>query len=137
MGNGCLSTSSSPEDKTKSKKSRELDSFLKDFGRVMQEEIKLLLLGIFRLFFPHGIKINKCTIFSSGPGESGKSTIFKQMKIMQMGGIRKELFKQPIFSNCVTQIQVIISSAEQLNLQYDEEIKVNKANHPKHSLLPS
>ena len=63
MGNGCLSTSSSPEDKTKSKKSRELDSFLKDFGRVMQEEIKLLLLGIFRLFFPHGNKINKCTYF--------------------------------------------------------------------------
>jgi len=64
-----------------------------------REEIKLLLLG---------------------PGESGKSTIFKQMKIIQENGgyTRDELmeYKFVIQGNCITQMKVLINAAQKLRI---------------------
>jgi len=72
----------------------------------LKEEVKLLLLG---------------------PGESGKSTVFKQMKIIQDGGgfSQDELqsYKYIVYGNCVTQMKVIVNAATKLNLPLEEENK--------------
>jgi len=60
-----------------------------------------------------------------GPGESGKSTIFKQMKILQdNGGFSKEeylSYKSVIYANCVSQIRVILEAAAILKIQLHSE----------------
>jgi len=53
-----------------------------------------------------------------GTGESGKSTVFKQMKIIQLNGgyTPDELatYKYIIFGNCITQMKTIIYAMDQL-----------------------
>jgi len=50
-----------------------------------------------------------------GPGESGKSTVFKQMKILQDGGgftdEEKLTFRDQIYNNCVSQMRTMIEAA--------------------------
>jgi len=94
---GCLL---SPEEK----RSRELDNQLDQSGKQYQKEIKLLLLGT---------------------GESGKSTVFKQFKILQInGGFSKEELldvKEIIFENCITQMRVLINACNTLRISLSKE----------------
>eukprot|EP00339_Tiarina_fusa_P019499 CAMPEP_0117015798 /NCGR_PEP_ID=MMETSP0472-20121206/12547_1 /TAXON_ID=693140 ORGANISM="Tiarina fusus, Strain LIS" /NCGR_SAMPLE_ID=MMETSP0472 /ASSEMBLY_ACC=CAM_ASM_000603 /LENGTH=181 /DNA_ID=CAMNT_0004719665 /DNA_START=93 /DNA_END=635 /DNA_ORIENTATION=- len=83
----------------------------------MSEENKLLLLG---------------------PGESGKSTIFKQMKILGAGGYSQDelkSFKPIIASNCITQIQVLISQMPLIGVEYENPENIARAE--KISQLPT
>eukprot|EP01096_Ripella_sp_DP13-Kostka_P015758 TRINITY_DN747_c0_g1_i1.p1 TRINITY_DN747_c0_g1~~TRINITY_DN747_c0_g1_i1.p1 ORF type:complete len:353 (+),score=173.30 TRINITY_DN747_c0_g1_i1:82-1140(+) len=93
-----------PVDKEKQKRSRDIDSMISKHTKHVAQEVKLLLLG---------------------PGESGKSTIFKQMKIIQVsGGFSPEELKQyryVVFGNCITQMKVLVTAAEKMGLQYDFE----------------
>jgi len=93
----CLST----DDK---KKSQQIDKVLNADRRRLREEVKLLLLG---------------------PGESGKSTIFKQMKIIQdHGGFTTDelqSYKYIVYGNCVTQMKVIVSMAAKLGTPLDND----------------
>lgn len=90
------------------KKSRSIDKLLNSDKRKIKEEVKLLLLG---------------------PGESGKSTIFKQMKILQdkeKNGFSKEellSFKYIVYGNCVSQMQVLVSAATKLGISLSEANK--------------
>jgi len=88
----CIST----EEK---KRSQEIDRILNGDRKRLREEVKLLLLGT---------------------GESGKSTIFKQMKIIQDEGgfTAAELlsFKGDIFTNCISQMKCIIEAAVALQI---------------------
>ncbi|KYR01014.1 G-protein subunit alpha 5 [Tieghemostelium lacteum] len=90
---GCLLT-------VEAKKSREIDYRLRKDGDVTKNETKLLLLG---------------------PGESGKSTIFKQMKIIQDDGgfsIEEKLeYRYIIFGNCISQMKVLVTAAINNNIQ--------------------
>jgi hypothetical protein len=56
----------------------------------------------------------------AGPGESGKSTIFKQMKILQIdGGFKPEelqAFKALVYKNCVSEMKVLASAAYKLEI---------------------
>jgi len=56
-----------------------------------------------------------------GPGESGKSTIFKQMKIIQVNGgfSQQELkdYKYIIYGNVITQMKVIVTVALKLKIE--------------------
>lgn len=56
----------------------------------------------------------------AGTGESGKSTVFKQMKIIQDHGgySTDELmeYKYIIYGNCITQMKCILDAAEKLNM---------------------
>jgi len=54
-----------------------------------------------------------------GAGESGKSTILKQMKLIHEGGYsrdERESFKEIIFSNTVQSMRVILEAMDSLEL---------------------
>jgi len=97
MGN-CGSGNLTEEEKLARKRSRDIDSALKHHGRVIKDEIKILLLG---------------------PGESGKSTIFKQMKIIQLDGgystDELEEFRPIVYANILSQMRVLIENLEGLD----------------------
>jgi len=102
---GCVSSNadSSPQ-------SKQLEKYLREKQSDWKTEVKLLLLG---------------------PGESGKSTIFKQMKIIQDNGgfSNDELlsYKNVIYSNCVSQIRVILEAAAILKIQLHSEQALQSA----------
>jgi len=114
----CFGGGGSPEDREQNKKSKEIDQMLAKHGRVFKQECKLLLLG---------------------PGESGKSTVFKQMKIIQKnGGYKAEelaTYKFIVYGNCITQMKVIVSAAMKLGI--DMENEENKARAARISRLPA
>ena len=59
-----------------------------------------------------------------GAGESGKSTILKQMKLIHEGGYsrdERESFKEIIFSNTVQSMRVILEAMESLELPLNDE----------------
>jgi len=100
---GCVSTD-------EKKRSNEIDKILNGDRRRLREEVKLLLLG---------------------PGESGKSTVFKQMKIIQDNGgfTTEELqsYKYIVYGNCVTQMKVIVNAAMKLDIQFQSEDNKRRA----------
>lgn len=59
---------------------------------------------------------------STGAGESGKSTILKQMRIIYSEGFhldeRKEV-RQVIFSNMIVAFKIIAEEMRELNVSYD------------------
>jgi len=63
-----------------------------------------------------------------GPGESGKSTIFKQMKIIQdHGGFSRdelESYTQIVRSNCLSQMKVLIRAFLELGKVFSEQSAV-------------
>eukprot|EP00298_Acanthocystis_sp_HF-20_P011581 c19463_g1_i2.p1 GENE.c19463_g1_i2~~c19463_g1_i2.p1 ORF type:complete len:346 (+),score=90.09 c19463_g1_i2:50-1087(+) len=78
--------------------SEEIAKELKNEKKLTENEIKLLLLGA---------------------GESGKSTIFKQMKIIHKNGYSSEekmSFKALVYSNVIQCIQALIRACETLNI---------------------
>jgi len=93
-----------PELKAQKNHSKQIDQMLSKHGKVFKQEIKILLLG---------------------PGESGKSTVFKQMKIIQTNGGFKDdelaSYKYIVFGNCITQMKVIVSAATKLGIDFDNQ----------------
>ncbi|KAG1048150.1 hypothetical protein G6F55_009225 [Rhizopus delemar] len=82
-------------------------------GKVRNEEID------------HQIKIDKLNMRNEvkmlllGAGESGKSTILKQMKLIHDGGYsrdEREAFKEIIFSNTVQSMRVILEAMENMGI---------------------
>lgn len=100
----CFGPNLSPEEKEARKVSREIDQMLSKYAKTFRNQYRLLLLG---------------------PGESGKSTIFKQMKIIQKnGGYSEEelmAYRYIIFGNCITQMKVIVSAAFKLGIEFSSD----------------
>jgi len=64
-------------------------------------------------------KVNEVKLLLLGPGESGKSTVFKQLKIIQTvsKGFTDEerlMYKHVVFSNCIEQMRLLVRAALQL-----------------------
>jgi GTPase SAR1 family protein len=96
----------SAEEKEAQERSKALEKQLKEDGEAAAKDVKLLLLGA---------------------GECGKSTILKQMKIINMTGFTKEDFeqyKEIIYSNTVQSLGSIIKAMEQLNISYGDPARV-------------
>jgi len=114
----CWGGGGTEEERAQSKKNKEIDQLLSKHGRQMRQEIKLLLLG---------------------PGESGKSTVFKQMKIIQKnGGYKPEellTYKFIVYGNCITQMKVIVSAAMKMGIEMENE--ENKARAARIARLPA
>ncbi|KAI5840531.1 guanine nucleotide binding protein, alpha subunit [Morchella snyderi] len=86
-------------------KSREIEKLIRQDEKKMSKEVKLLLLGA---------------------GESGKSTILKQMKLIHASGFSKsdrEDYRVIIFSNLLNSFKIILEAMEAYNLTF-----VNKEN---------
>ncbi|KAJ1957485.1 guanine nucleotide-binding protein subunit alpha [Dispira parvispora] len=88
----------SQEDIEGKRKNEEIENQLKRDRMTMRNEVKILLLGA---------------------GESGKSTILKQMKLINDGGYsteERESFKEIIFSNIVQSMRVILEAMENMRI---------------------
>uniref|UniRef100_A0A3B3I575 Adenylate cyclase-inhibiting G alpha protein n=1 Tax=Oryzias latipes TaxID=8090 RepID=A0A3B3I575_ORYLA len=90
----------SAEDKAAVERSKMIDKNLREDREKSSREVKLLLLGA---------------------GESGKSTIVKQMKIIHEDGYSEEECKQykvVVYSNTIQSIMAIIRAMGQLNIDF-------------------
>ncbi|KAJ3451055.1 guanine nucleotide-binding protein g(o) subunit alpha [Anaeramoeba flamelloides] len=95
---GCCLSSESSGDKAAKKQNKKIEKKLKKLQNQIDEEIKILLLGA---------------------GESGKSTLFKQMKLLQDGNFDDEdyeYFINIIRQNTVSQMKVLIMASEQMSI---------------------
>lgn len=95
----CLSS----EDKETKARNDEIDNQLKKDKVAARNEVKMLLLGA---------------------GESGKSTILKQMQLIHGAGYsneEREAFKEIIFSNTVQSMRVIIDAMKMMNISLGNE----------------
>ncbi|KAI8974432.1 guanine nucleotide binding protein, alpha subunit [Pilobolus umbonatus] len=84
-------------------KNREINAQLKKEAMNSRKDIKLLLLGT---------------------GDSGKSTVIKQMKIIHEGGFsseEKKGYRQAVFTNTVESMQLILEVMEDLSLPVTHE----------------
>ncbi|KAG0228699.1 Guanine nucleotide-binding protein alpha-2 subunit [Actinomortierella wolfii] len=91
----CLSA----EEKEQKEISQLIDRGLEEDNRRLKKECKILLLG---------------------SGESGKSTIVKQMKVIHQGGYSKEelaSFKLTVYKNLVDSAQALVLAMEKLRLE--------------------
>ena len=85
-------------DAASSKTSERIEKELKDAKKTLDREVKLLLLGA---------------------GESGKSTIAKQMKILYKDRFSEEernSYKSIIYNNCVSSMRTIVKAANSLGI---------------------
>lgn len=84
-------------------RSRELDKIIRADEKRMAKEVKLLLLGA---------------------GESGKSTVLKQMRLIYAQGFSKTEkleWKPVVFNNIVQSFRLIFDAMNELGLQFDNE----------------
>lgn len=98
---GCT-PSKSESDREAYGKSKEIDKQLKKDAENARKEVKLLLLGA---------------------GESGKSTIAKQMKILHQDGFSEEerkSFKPVVYTNTVQSMVAIVKAMESLQIAYED-----------------
>jgi guanine nucleotide-binding protein subunit alpha len=96
---GCCA---SQEDAELKQKSHEIEEQLKKDKIQARNEVKMLLLGA---------------------GESGKSTILKQMKLIHDGGYNddeREAFREVIYSNAVQSLRAILEAMETLGITYSD-----------------
>jgi guanine nucleotide-binding protein subunit alpha len=116
----CNSTNN--EEADQKKKSQQIDKILEEDSKRLRKECKILLLGRFtrRLFgLTHVLTRNHI-----GSGESGKSTIVKQMKIIHLKGYSEEElynYRPTVFKNLVECAKAVINAMQQFNIEPQRE----------------
>jgi len=86
-------------------RSRSIDAQLRKDKKVLEHEVKLLLLGT--CFIEFQLEL----IFLAGAGESGKSTFAKQMKIIHLQGFSEDerlQYKEIIHSNVILSMRALV-----------------------------
>lgn len=102
---GCTDSKMTPEEREKKRKNMEFEAELANQAKQEDEKIKLLLLGA---------------------GESGKSTIFKQMKLIygeQYSDAERRQQIPTIYSNILQAIKVLVEHAISFNMVNQVEAK--------------
>lgn len=90
--------------------SKKFDKNFKDEAKSKSKDVKLLLLG---------------------SGESGKSTIFKQMKIIHHNGYTKEeclMYKDIVYSNTLNPMKLLIASCQKFSIPIEDPENRERAN---------
>uniref|UniRef100_A0AAY4DWN8 Guanine nucleotide-binding protein G(i) subunit alpha-2 n=2 Tax=Denticeps clupeoides TaxID=299321 RepID=A0AAY4DWN8_9TELE len=106
---GAMGCTVSQEDKAAAERSKNIDKGLREDGEKAAKEVKLLLLGA---------------------GESGKSTIVKQMKIIHEDGYSEDECKQyraVVFSNTIQSIMAIVKAMSSLKIDYEDSTRAEDA----------
>ncbi|KAJ1109298.1 hypothetical protein NDU88_006660, partial [Pleurodeles waltl] len=99
----------SAEDKAAAERSKMIDKNLREDGEKAAREVKLLLLGA---------------------GESGKSTIVKQMKIIHEDGYSEDecqQYKAVVYSNTIQSIMAIIKAMGNLKVDFGDAARADDA----------
>lgn len=99
-------------------RNEEIDNQIKRDKLNLRNEVKMLLLGIRNMVICQYMHV---LIAQLGAGESGKSTILKQMKLIHDGGYsrdEREAFKEIIFSNTVQSMRVILEAMENMGVSH-------------------
>eukprot|EP00010_Vexillifera_abyssalis_P008810 CAMPEP_0201550522 /NCGR_PEP_ID=MMETSP0173_2-20130828/6882_1 /ASSEMBLY_ACC=CAM_ASM_000268 /TAXON_ID=218659 /ORGANISM="Vexillifera sp., Strain DIVA3 564/2" /LENGTH=353 /DNA_ID=CAMNT_0047960525 /DNA_START=6 /DNA_END=1067 /DNA_ORIENTATION=- len=102
---GCISNTNEFESQEMRDKQKQIESQLRQDKKKMQKEIKLLLLGA---------------------GESGKSTLAKQMKVIYLGGFEDDervSFRDIVHSNVIQSMRSLIIGAEKLGVPIEVKNK--------------
>ncbi|KAJ3163619.1 guanine nucleotide-binding protein subunit alpha [Geranomyces michiganensis] len=102
----CFACVRNPEEAKARAKSRDIDRDLCAESLLVKKEIKMLLLG---------------------PGESGKSTIFKQMKLLHDHGFDSKdrmTFRIVIFKNVIQSMLAIIKAMETLEVPLSDPLNI-------------
>lgn len=100
------------------KRNAEIEKVIRRDKRQQSKNVKILLLGAYNFL----IQIS-AAYFSgiTGAGESGKSTILKQMRLIYTEGFsqqeRKEV-RQVIFANLIVAFKIIAEEMRELQLEY-------------------
>jgi GTPase SAR1 family protein len=105
---GACGSSMTPEEREAKRRSRALERRMSLDNNVEEEKIKLLLLGA---------------------GESGKSTIFKQMRIMygdKMGEKELKTFVSIVRSNCLSSMVLAVNSAPDIAAVVEDDVSADK-----------
>ncbi|KAB8279501.1 guanine nucleotide binding protein, alpha subunit [Aspergillus minisclerotigenes] len=116
----CVSTE--PADNEPKKRSQAIDRRLEEDSRRLRRECKILLLGMFGEFFlAWRFFVSDCDVFPvSGSGESGKSTIVKQMKIIHQNGYTVEelaLYRLTVCKNLLDCAKSLVGAYHQFSLE--------------------
>jgi len=113
---------------SETKKSREIDALIHRDEKVMQRQVKLLLLGE-RFSFSLAVRRVRSSkliaITSIGAGESGKSTILKQMRLIYtkdgFSKNEKEEWRVIIFNNILEGLRKIIEAMQDFSIDFEYE----------------
>ncbi len=113
-------------------RSRELDKVIRADEKRMAKEVKLLLLGapITILFVWWFLSLADIWLQHAGAGESGKSTVLKQMKLIYAQGFSKNEkleWKPVVFANIVHSFRLIFDAMNELDIKF--EIEENEVSH--------
>lgn len=106
---GCAMSNAA--DKEAAERSKKIDKDLRIAGERAAREVKLLLLGA---------------------GESGKSTIVKQMKIIHETGYSPEeceQYRRVVYSNTIQSLMAIIRAMGQLKIDFSDSSRADDARH--------
>lgn len=112
----------STEEKEGKARNEEIENQLKRDKLSQRSEIKMLLLGTCASGRRREASFHTDRV--QGAGESGKSTILKQMKLIHEGSYsrdERESFKEIIYSNTVQSMRVILEAMESLELPLDDQ----------------
>jgi len=116
MGN-CASAT---QDREASQRSADIDRIIEEDSKKFKKECKILLLGEGRLLPPAlPTKLTQTTV-TAGSGESGKSTVVKQMKIIHQDGFSVEErigYRAPIYKNLLESAQAIVFAMHKLSIE--------------------
>ena len=111
----------STEEKEGKERNEQIENQLKRDKLSQRNEIKMLLLG---MTLGGTTTRSQFANTHTGAGESGKSTILKQMKLIHEGSYsrdERESFKEIIYSNTVQSMRVILEAMESLELPLDDQ----------------
>lgn len=118
MGNCGGSQATSAEMKQEQTSNKQIEAQLKKDKKQMEREVKLLLLGMIQCTPDRFLRA------VSGAGESGKSTIAKQMRIIYLEGFTTEdrlRYREVICSNVVTCMRALIFGCRRLEIELDKD----------------
>ncbi len=115
---GCGSTETGgAEDVEQKKRSQAIDRKLEEDSKKLRRECKILLLGT-NARRTHAVqRVLTCV---PGSGESGKSTIVKQMKIIHQNGYTQEeraLYRLTIYKNLIDCMKAVIGAMRQFEVE--------------------
>lgn len=130
MAPGIMCFGKKPQD-PRSKKSEEIEKTLRADKKRQEREVKLLLLGMTGCNFRR-IVVDDVTnqVGDLGAGESGKSTVLKQMRVIHAGGFTETERKQwrvVIFNNLINAFQIILGAMEEQRGQFEDVDNIVRA----------